>query len=219
MCLTKCLVSAGWFGRGPYAPSQKCFGASATEPDRIQTVSKISDKPMIVLPGPMPVESEVGNGPERRRAVRYPFTTAAEIIDLGSHARVAGRSSDLGLGGCYIDILSPFAVGSAVLVRLEREQKVFEAMAKVTYAQYSMGMGLEFTEVKPEHQAVLQAWLAELSGEALPKFDVAAAGPESGNLSAVLSLQQVLNELVSIMVRKKLINETEGAALLRKLYQ
>jgi hypothetical protein len=32
-------------------------------------------------------------------------------------------------------------------------------------------------------------------------------------------LQQVLNELVSLMVRKKLINETEGAALLRKLYQ
>ena len=92
-------------------------------------------------------------------------------------------------------------------------------MAKVMYAKYSMGMGLAFTEVKPEHQAVLQAWVAELSGEALPKFDVAAAGPESGNLSTVLSVQQVMNELVSLMVRKKLINETEGAALLRKLFQ
>jgi hypothetical protein len=189
------------------------------EPAGIQMMSKISDKPMIVVPGPVPVESEIGNGPERRRTVRYPFTAAAEIIDLSSHARVAGRSSDLGLGGCYIDILSPFAVGSAVLVRLEREKKVFEATAKVTYAQNSMGMGLAFTEVKPEHQAVLRAWVAELSGEALPKFDIAAASPESGNLSAVLSLQQTLNELVSIMVRKKLINETEGAALLRKLYQ
>jgi len=181
-------------------------------------MSKISDKPMGVAPGPMPAESEMGNGPERRRAVRYPFTAAAEIINLSSHARVAGRSSDLGLGGCYIDILSPFALGSAVLVRLERKKKVFEAMAKVMYAKYSMGMGLAFIEVKPEHQAVLQAWAAELSGEALPKFDVAAAGPESGNLSTVLSLQQVLNELVSLMGRKKLINETEGTALLRKLY-
>ena len=188
-------------------------------PPRIQTMSKISDKPMGVVPDPMPAESEMGNGPERRRAVRYPFTAAAEIIDLSSHARVAGRSSDLGLGGCYIDILSPFALGSAVLVRLEREKKVFEAMAKVMYAKYSMGMGLAFTEVKPEHQAVLQAWVAELSGEALPKFVLATAGPESGNLSTVLSLEQVLNELVSLMVRKKLINETEGAALLRKLYQ
>jgi len=188
-------------------------------PPRIQTMSKISDKPMGVVPDPMPAESEMGNGPERRRAVRYPFTAAAEIIDLSSHARVTGRSSDLGLGGCYIDILSPFALGSAVLVRLEREKKVFEAMAKVMYAQHSMGMGLAFIEVKPEHQAVLQAWVAELSGGALPKFDLAATGPESGNLSTVLTLQQVLNELVSLMVRKKLINETEGAALLRKLYQ
>jgi len=182
-------------------------------------MSKISDKPMGVAPGPMPAESELGNGPERRRAVRYPFTAAAEIIDLSSHARVTGRSSDLGLGGCYIDILSPFALGSAVLVRLEREKKVFEAMAKVMYAQHSMGMGLAFIEVKPEHQAVLHVWVAELGGEAMPKFDLAATGPESGNLSTVLSLQQVLNELVSLMVRKKLINETEGAALLRKLYQ
>ena len=189
------------------------------EPPRIQTMSKISDKPMGVVPGPTPAESEMGNGPERRRAVRYPFTAAAEIIDLSSHARVTGRSSDLGLGGCYIDILSPFALGSAVLVRLEREKKVFEAMAKVMYAQHSMGMGLAFIEVKPEHQAVLQAWVAELGGEAMPKFDLAATGPESGNLSTVLTLQQVLNELVSLMVRKKLINETEGAALLRKLYQ
>jgi hypothetical protein len=182
-------------------------------------MSNISDKPMIVVPGPMTVESKIGNGPERRRAVRYPFTAAAEILDVSSHARVAGRCSDLGLGGCYIDILSPFAIGSAVRVRLEREQKVFEAMATVTYAQLSMGMGLAFTEVKPEHQSVLEAWVAELSGEALPKFDLACAGPESGNLSTVLSLQQVLNELVGIMVRKKLINETEGAALLRKIYK
>jgi len=181
-------------------------------------MSKISDKPMIVVPGPMPVASEIGNGPERRRVVRYPFTAAAEIMDVSSQARVAGRSSDLGLGGCYIDILSPFALGAAVRVRLERDQKVFEAMATVTYAQLSMGMGLAFTEVKPEHQAVLRAWVAELSGEELPESDVAAS-PEAGMLSTVLNLQQVLNELVGIMVRKKLINETEGAALLRKIYK
>jgi hypothetical protein len=188
-------------------------------PARIYTMSNISDKPMIVVPGPMPIESEIGNGLERRRVVRYPFTAAAEIMDLRSHARVAGRSSDLGLGGCYIDILSPFTVGSAVRVRLEREQKVFEAMATVTNAQNSMGMGLAFTEVKPEHQAVLQAWVAELSGEALPKFDVAAAGPESGEISSVLNLQQALNELINLMVRKKVINESEGSALLRQLFR
>jgi len=182
-------------------------------------MSNISDKPIIAVPGPMPVESEIESGPERRRVVRYPFTAAAVILDLSSHARVAGRSSDLGLGGCYIDILSPFAVGSAVRVRLEREQKVFEAGATVMYAQVSFGMGLAFTEIKPEHQAVLQAWVAELSGEGLPEPEVAAAAPESGILSTVLSLQQVLNELVNLMVRKKVISESEGVTLLRQIFR
>jgi len=57
-----------------------------------------------------------------------------------------------------------------VLVRLEREKKVFEAMAKVMYAKYSMGMRLVFYRGQAEYQAVLQAWVAELSGEALPKI-------------------------------------------------
>ena len=96
---------------------------------------------------------------------------------------------------------------------------MFEAKATVTYSQVAMGMGLAFTEVKPEHLAVLRAWVAELSGEALPEPDVAAAGPEYATLSTVLNLQQVLNELVSMMVRKKVISDTEGAALLRQIFR
>ena len=181
-------------------------------------MSEHSDKPLILVPGPMPGKSDMGGGPERRRAVRYPFTASAEIMDLRSNTRVTGRSSDLGLGGCYIDILSPFAVGSAVGVRLEREQHVFEAMATVTYAQMSFGMGLSFTEVKPEHQAVLQTWVDRLSGKRLPESH-AAAGRESEMLPTLLNLQQVLNELVNMMVRKKVINESEGSALIRQIFR
>jgi hypothetical protein len=182
-------------------------------------MSKSSDKSLTLVPGPMPVKSGTGEGAERRRVDRYPFTAAADVVDLRSETRVSGRSSDLGLGGCYIDILSPFGAGSAVTVRLQREEHVFEAKATVTYSQVAMGMGLAFTEVKPEHLAVLRAWVAELSGEALPEPDVAAAGPEYATLSTVLNLQQVLNELVSMMVRKKVISDTEGAALLRQIFR
>jgi hypothetical protein len=181
-------------------------------------MSKTSNNPMILVPGPLSGKSEMESGPERRGVVRYPFTATAEIMDLRSSTRVAGRSSDLGLGGCYIDILSPFAVGSPVRVRLEREQKVFEAMATVSYTQQSFGMGLAFTEVKPEHQIVLRSWIAELSGEALPETNVSVAESDSGEISTVLHLQQVLNELINLMVRKKVINAVEATALLRKIF-
>jgi hypothetical protein len=182
-------------------------------------MSEHSDKSQILVPAPTPVESEMENGPERRRVVRYPFTAAAEVTDLRSETRVTGRSSDLGLGGCYIDILSPFGAGCEVHVRLEREQHVFEAAATVTYAQFSMGMGLAFTEVKPEYQAVLQAWVADLGGKDLPKSSATAGAPESEIRSTVLDLQQTLNELINLMVRKRVITEDEGTALLRQVFR
>ena len=182
-------------------------------------MSQRSDKPLILVPGPMPVTSGTTSDPERRQAIRYPFTAAAEIIDLRSQTRVIGRTADLGRGGCYVDTLSPLVVGTVVRVRVERERRVFEAVATVIYAHLSMGMGLAFTEIKPEHQAVLEAWIAELSGERLPEPDAAATVPEAGPVSAVLNLQQLLNELINLMVRKKIINENERAALLRRMFR
>ena len=172
-----------------------------------------SDKP-VVLPAPTPGKEDL---PERRRAIRFPFTASAEVRDLRSQASVTGRCSDLGNGGCYVDTLVPFAVGSVVKVRLERSLHEFEALAIVSYAHVSMGMGLAFTEVKPEHQAVLQSWLAELSGEQPRGPEVAAPGLEAGLLQTIENLRQGLNELVNLLARKKLITENEAAAVLRQL--
>jgi len=182
-------------------------------------MSDTSNNSMTLVPGPLSDKPEKIEGkPERRRAVRYPFTATAEIMDLRSNTRVTGRSSDLGLGGCYIDILSPFNAGSQVRVRLEREKKVVEAMAIVSYAQQSFGMGLAFTEIKPEHQIVLRSWIAEVSGEPLPENISSGAEADSDSSSAVLHLQEVLIELINLMVRKKVINTAEATALLRKIF-
>ena len=55
--------------------------------------------------------------------------------------------------------------------------------------------------------------------EFVPEPDAVATEPEAGPLSAVLNLQQALNELINLMVRKKIINENEGAALLRRMFR
>jgi hypothetical protein len=178
-----------------------------------------SDKPLVMLPCPDIGGSRSPLAQERRAAPRFPFTAAAEIFEIGSQGRVTGRSSDLGPHGCYIDTMSPYAAGAAVRVRLKHGLHEFEAIAAVRYSLLSMGMGLEFTEISPENQAVLKQWMAELSGEPSQEAEALISDPEIATAPAVGNLRQVLNELISLMIRKKIITENEGTALLRQMFR
>ena len=179
-------------------------------------MSDRSDMPIIV-PAPSPQEQATGWGPERRAQVRYPFTAAAEVYDLHSQTRVTGRCSDLGPGGCYVDTLSPLVAGTVVRIRIERDMCEFEATALIAFAQAPMGMGLSFQEINPASVAILRSWIAELSGEKSPRVEMAYTGQEAGLRGSNMVL--ILNELISLMIRKRLITENEGAALLRQMFR
>jgi PilZ domain len=81
---------------------------------------------------------------------------------LGSGALVSGRTSEIGLGGCYVDTLNPFPEGMLVGLRILRDQGVFETKAKIVYCDPTFGMGLAFTEMTPEQRSLLETWLAEI---------------------------------------------------------
>ena len=132
---------------------------------------------------------------------------------------MTGRCSDLSPGGCYVDTLSPFAAGSAVRVRIERELREFEAAAIVSYAHVSMGMGLAFTEIKREHKDVLRSWIANLSGEQTPEPAPSTTEPETGAVEANANLELVLHELITLLVRKKIITENETVGFLRQMFR
>jgi hypothetical protein len=100
---------------------------------------------------------------KKERAVRRcSFVASAEVTDLRSGTRLSARISELGMGGCYIDVLNPFPKDLAVQVKIVRDQGAFEAKAKVVYSDPKFGMGLAFSEVTPEQRAVLEGWLVEL---------------------------------------------------------
>ena len=158
---------------------------------------------------------------ERRKHPRYAFNAAVDVVETRSGARVQGRVSDLARGGCYVDAISPFAVGAEVKLRLAVESKTFVAEARVVFAAPGMGMGLMFTSVEPEQLPVLERWLAELSGEARP--EPAAAKQEKlvgkGTASSAPHREEnyVLNELIIALMRKHVLSDAEGKALLQKL--
>src|SRR6185437_12479423 len=160
---------------------------------------------------------------ERRAHVRYPFTAAADVVDTISGTRLSARCSDLGLGGCFIDTTSPFPVGTVVKIRLTMEQKSFQAIASVAYSMPGMGMGLAFTAAEPDQIWVLKLWIGELSGER--SRDLAPVQPQKKEALEEDSAQPgsgsesvfVLNELIITLMRKKVLSESEGKLLLKKL--
>ena len=99
----------------------------------------------------------------KERAVRRcPFVATAEVTDLSTGTRLSGRTSELGIGGCYVDALNPLPEGAAVQVRIVRDQGTFETRAKVVYCHPKFGMGLAFSEMTPDHRSLLETWLVEL---------------------------------------------------------
>jgi hypothetical protein len=99
----------------------------------------------------------------KERAVRRcPFVAGVEVTDVHSGTRLSGRTSELGLGGCYVDVLNPFQQGAEVQVKMVRDQGTFEAKAKVAYCDPKFGMGLAFSEMTAADRAVLENWLVEM---------------------------------------------------------
>jgi hypothetical protein len=162
-------------------------------------------------------------GKERRTTARYPFTATCDATEPKSHAKIIGRTSDLGRGGCFIDTIGPFPVGTVLVVRINREQQTLTVEGKVAFAQPGMGMGIAFTKAAPDQQALLDEWIAELSGEPIVKAEPAPeavpAPVPSGNGASGGENQALfaLNELVLLLLQKGVLTPTEGKSLLQKL--
>lgn len=100
---------------------------------------------------------------ERRRSLRYRFVADAEITEIASNTRLGGRSSDLSLGGCFLDMLNPSPEGTEIRVAVHHGNASFTALGRVVFVFPNVGMGVVFTKVEEPQLAVLQKWLADLS--------------------------------------------------------
>ena len=100
----------------------------------------------------------------RRRLPRYSFVADAEVVEGLAKMRFTSRVSEIGGQGCYIDVLNPAPNNTPVTVRIFKDGKTFEAEGRVAYALNAMGMGILFTKVSPENQALLDEWIRDLAG-------------------------------------------------------
>ena len=160
---------------------------------------------------------------ERRAHVRYPFSAGVEAVEVRSGARLNGRIGDIGRGGCYVNSISPFTVGAELKVLIVKDANPFAAQSRVVYSTTGMGMGVMFTAIEPEQRWMLEKWLAELRGGSSAELEVEQ--PKNGDVvlpsatakSANSEQALVLNELIVALMRKRVLTDAEGKALLQKL--
>jgi len=71
--------------------------------------------------------------------------------------------TDLSLGGCYLEISSPFPVSSRVTLSMRAASVEVRAQGVVRVMHPDKGMGVEFTQATREHRAAVENFLRVLS--------------------------------------------------------
>jgi hypothetical protein len=100
---------------------------------------------------------------DRRKHPRYPFIADAEVTDLATDAKFRVRTSDLSLGGCFLDMLNPTPAGTNLHLKIFRASGSFEARGRAAFVMPNSGMGVAFTHVEDKHMHTLERWLAEIA--------------------------------------------------------
>jgi hypothetical protein len=92
---------------------------------------------------------------------RYSLTVDAEITDSQLEAQIKTQTKTLSLYGCGVDASRLFPQGTSVWIRLSHKESEVMAIARVVYSSSKLGMGFAFTSVEPEHERILERWIAE----------------------------------------------------------
>jgi len=88
--------------------------------------------------------------------------------------------TDLSLGGCYLEITSPFPVATRVTLSMRTAGAELRAEGVVRVMHPDKGMGVEFTQTTPEHCTSLEKFVGKLTEnrDLLPELLVEPEGLE-----------------------------------------
>jgi hypothetical protein len=180
----------------------------------------MADDPNVRVDGPLEYQGIERRQNERRRNLRYPFTASVDAVEPKSNAKISGRTSDISLGGCYVDTITPFPVETIIKIRLTKERVTFEADAKVVLSKVGMGMGVAFISAAPQQIRIFQKWINGIKGISSPELDVLEQIENNAIQENSKNEQDyVLIELLIALMRKGILSDAEGKAMLQKLYR
>ena len=100
-----------------------------------------------------------------RRWPRSPFVAIVLAADPSSNIAIAGKTTNVSLGGCHIDSDSQLAPGTTIVIELVHEGESFHAVGEIVYSKMGAGIGIRFSRVDHSNHRMLARWIDALQTE------------------------------------------------------
>jgi hypothetical protein len=177
-------------------------------------------------------------GEERRKFARHTCRIETQVVTEDGATGVPGTITDVSLGGCYVEMLSPLPVDSTIHLSLNPGTSTLHMTGKVRSSQEGLGIGVSFTGMGPEDFEKLWRFAPPSGDVGMPaKATPARSAPvrqslplpenarranarsyaaaESGSLD-LSPTADALDALVRLLLRKEIFTQGELAEELEK---
>jgi c-di-GMP-binding flagellar brake protein YcgR len=114
------------------------------------------------------------------------------------------KLTDLSLGGCYLEIASPFPPRTRIVLSMRAAGLELRVEGVVRVMHPEVGMGVEFTQTTPEQRVQVEKFIQSLmsSGNVLPELLVEPEGLESPRPDAPAESADLEDPLLDLFRRK-----------------
>lgn len=99
---------------------------------------------------------------KQRKHPRFPAQLPLEIHAEGGNAPIRCATADISLGGCYVETMFPFPVGTNLELKLQLEDALL-IVAKVVAHYPLVGNGIQFVKMLPEDVEELRGYIDSLA--------------------------------------------------------
>jgi len=96
---------------------------------------------------------------DRRQHPRFKCTNSVEIYPSGQTVPIRARTTDLSLGGCFIEMSNPVATGTEIRISLWLKEIKVWAKCRVVTSTPGFGIGVQFTEMSDLEKSQLKQFI------------------------------------------------------------
>jgi len=113
------------------------------------------------LPSPA-MDNSVLNTRERRAHPRLKCANSVEVFPQGQTIPIRSRTSDLSVGGCFLEMPNPLPAGSQIRLGLWVKEFKMWVTGQVVTSTPGFGIGVKFTEIAERDRDQLKQFLESM---------------------------------------------------------